>query len=54
MHFIWQPGQESSGLAMSRAFDDYYIKDCGVITAPKATQRRTGSNDQFVIIATIG
>jgi hypothetical protein len=39
---------------MSREFDDYYIKDCGVILAPKATQRRTGNNDQFVIIATTG
>jgi hypothetical protein len=23
VHFIWQPSQESSGLAMSRSFDDY-------------------------------
>jgi hypothetical protein len=48
--FVWQPRQESSGLAMSRAFDDYYIKDCGIISTPKVTQRRTGSNDQFVIL----
>jgi hypothetical protein len=26
---------------MSRAFDDYYIKDYDVILAPEVTQRRT-------------
>jgi hypothetical protein len=44
VHFVWQPSQESSVLAMSRAFDDYYIKDCGVILAPEVTQR-TDNND---------
>ena len=39
---------------MSRTFDDYYIKDCGVISAPEVTQRRTDSNDQFVILAPVG
>jgi hypothetical protein len=41
VHFVWQSNQESSGLAMSRAFDDYYIKDCGFISVPEVTQRRT-------------
>jgi hypothetical protein len=41
VHFIWQPSQKSSVLAISRAFDDYYIKDCGVISASEVTQRRT-------------
>ena len=45
VHFIWQPSQESSVLVMSRAFDDYYIKDCGVILATEVTQRRTDNND---------
>jgi hypothetical protein len=45
VHFIWQPSQESSVLTMSRMFDDYYIKDCGVILAPEVTQRRTDNND---------
>jgi hypothetical protein len=53
VHFVCQPDQESSGLAMSRAFDNYYIKDCGVISAPEVTQRRIDSNDQFAILATI-
>jgi hypothetical protein len=39
---------------MSRAFDDYYIKDCGVISASEVTQRRIGSNDQFVILVVVG
>jgi hypothetical protein len=38
---------------MSRRFDDYYIMDCDVISAPEVMQRRTDSNDQFVILATV-
>jgi hypothetical protein len=53
VHFVWQPNQESSILAMSRAFDDYYIKDCGVILASEVTQRSTDNNDQFVILAAV-
>jgi hypothetical protein len=45
MHFVWQPSQKSSGLAMSCAFDNYYIKDCGVISALEVTQRKTDNND---------
>jgi hypothetical protein len=45
VHFIWQPSQESAVLTMPRVFDDYYIKDCGVISALKVTQRRTDNND---------
>jgi hypothetical protein len=37
-----------------RTFDDYYIKDCGVISALKVTKKMTDSNDQFVILATVG
>jgi hypothetical protein len=38
---------------MSRAFDDYYIKVCGVILAPEVTQRRINNSDQFVILTTV-
>jgi hypothetical protein len=38
---------------MSRTFDDYYIMNCDVISAPEVTQRRTDNNDQFVILATV-
>jgi hypothetical protein len=39
---------------MSRAFDDYYIEDCGVILASEVTKRRTDNNEQSVILATVG
>jgi hypothetical protein len=54
VHFVWQPSQESSVLAISRAFDDYYIKDYGIISVPEVTQRRTDNNDQLVILVTVG
>jgi hypothetical protein len=54
VHFVCQPSQESSILAMSRAFNDYYIMDYGVISAPEVTQRRTDNNDHFVILPTVG
>jgi hypothetical protein len=54
VHFVLHPSQESSVLGMSRAFDDYYIEDCGVILALEVTQGRTNNNDQFVILATVG
>jgi hypothetical protein len=54
VHFVWQPSQELSVLAMSRAFDDYYIKDCGVISAPEVTQMMTDNNDQLVILVVVG
>lgn len=54
VHRVWQPSRESPGLAMSRAFGDYCVKDCGVISTPEVTQRRIGASDQFVILATDG
>ena len=54
VHRVWQPNRESPGLAMSRAFGDYCIKDCGVISVPEVTQRRITSGDQSVILATDG
>ncbi|ONM58288.1 putative protein phosphatase 2C 33 [Zea mays] len=39
---------------MSRAFDDYYIKDSGVISVSGVTQRRTDNNDESVILAIVG
>jgi hypothetical protein len=36
-----------------RAFDDYYIEECGVILTPKVTQRRIDNSDQFVILTTV-
>jgi hypothetical protein len=47
VQFVWQPSQESSVLAMSCTFDDYYIKVCGVILVPEVKQRRTDRNDHL-------
>nr|BAK07762.1 predicted protein [Hordeum vulgare subsp. vulgare] len=54
VHRVWLPDREAPGLAMSRAFGDYCVKDCGVISAPEVTQRRVTARDQFVILATDG
>jgi hypothetical protein len=37
VYYVLQPSQESSGLAMSHAFDDYYIKDYGVMSVLEVT-----------------
>ncbi|KDP23431.1 hypothetical protein JCGZ_23264 [Jatropha curcas] len=54
VHRIWLPNEESPGLAMSRAFGDYCIKDFGLISVPEVTQRNITSEDQFVVLATDG
>ncbi|KAL3508129.1 hypothetical protein ACH5RR_033511 [Cinchona calisaya] len=54
---VWMPNGntlEGPGLAISRAFGDYYIKDFGLISDPELTQRRITSRDQFAILATDG
>ncbi|KAJ6876689.1 hypothetical protein NC651_029634 [Populus alba x Populus x berolinensis] len=54
VHRVWQPDAESPGLAMSRAFGDYCVKNFGLISVPEVTQRHLTSEDQFVILATDG
>ncbi|XP_062081897.1 probable protein phosphatase 2C 34 [Humulus lupulus] len=54
VHRVWMPDQESPGLAMSRAFGDYCVKDFGLISVPEVTQRNLSSRDQFVVLATDG
>ncbi|XP_059630286.1 probable protein phosphatase 2C 34 [Cornus florida] len=54
---VWMPNGETPsgpGLALSRAFGDYYIKDFGLISEPEVTQRTITSRDQFAILATDG
>ncbi|OVA12918.1 Protein phosphatase 2C (PP2C)-like domain [Macleaya cordata] len=53
-HRVWLPAEETPGLAMSRAFGDFCVKDFGVISVPEVTQRSISSKDQFVILATDG
>ena len=54
VHRMWLPDEESPGLAMSRAFGDYCIKEYGLISVPEVTQRNISSKDQFVVLATDG
>ncbi|KAL6557929.1 hypothetical protein OROMI_018279 [Orobanche minor] len=51
---VWLPHVDSPGLAMSRAFGDYCIKDFGIISVPEVTQRQITSTDQFIVLATDG
>lgn len=51
---MWLPDEETPGLAMSRAFGDYCIKEYGLISVPEVTQRNITSKDQFVVLATDG
>ncbi|EXB56797.1 putative protein phosphatase 2C 73 [Morus notabilis] len=54
VHRVWLPDAESPGLAMSRAFGDYCVKDFGLISVPEVTQRHITNRDQFVVLATDG
>ncbi|XP_031276001.1 probable protein phosphatase 2C 34 [Pistacia vera] len=54
VHRVWFPNEESPGLAMSRAFGDYCLKEYGLISVPEVTQRHITSKDQFVVLATDG
>lgn len=54
VHRVWRPDEESPGLAMSRAFGDYCVKDFGLISVPEVTQRHITSRDQFAVLATDG
>ncbi|GER25646.1 protein phosphatase 2C family protein [Striga asiatica] len=55
---VWMPSSGQSvkgpGLAVSRAFGDYFIKGFGLISEPEITLRYITSRDQFVILATDG
>ncbi|KAJ7955155.1 putative Protein phosphatase 2c [Quillaja saponaria] len=51
---VWMPNQETPGLAVSRAFGDYCVKDFGLISVPDVTHRNLTSGDQFLILATDG
>ncbi|XP_057433592.1 probable protein phosphatase 2C 34 [Lotus japonicus] len=51
---VWMPNGRKAGLAISRAFGDYCLKDFGIISVPEVTQRNLNPMDQFVILATDG
>ncbi|XP_020238497.1 probable protein phosphatase 2C 34 [Cajanus cajan] len=51
---VWMPNGKTPGLAISRAFGDYCLKDFGLISVPDVTQRKLTTRDEFVILATDG
>ncbi|XP_047316765.1 probable protein phosphatase 2C 34 [Impatiens glandulifera] len=58
---VWMPpnkqrnGSSGPGLAISRAFGDYFIKDFGLISEPDFTMWNINtSKDKFIILATDG
>ncbi|KAK7294778.1 hypothetical protein RJT34_17674 [Clitoria ternatea] len=51
---IWMPDDDCPGLAMSRAFGDFCLKDYGLISAPDVFYRKITQQDQFVVLATDG
>jgi len=51
---VWLPHEFLPGLAMSRAFGDFLLKDYGIIAVPDVSHRRLTSKDQFIVLATDG
>lgn len=51
---LWMPDDDCPGLAMSRAFGDFCLKDYGLIAAPDVFYRKLTTQDEFVILATDG
>ncbi|CAJ1972750.1 unnamed protein product [Sphenostylis stenocarpa] len=52
---VWMPNNGSSpGLAMSRSFGDFLLKDYGVIAIPEISYHPLTSSDQFIVLATDG
>ncbi|KAH7280453.1 hypothetical protein KP509_37G068300 [Ceratopteris richardii] len=51
---VWLPYENTPGLAMTRAFGDFVVKDYGVISVPEVTHRRITKNDKFIVLATDG
>ncbi|RDY14029.1 putative protein phosphatase 2C 75 [Mucuna pruriens] len=52
---VWMDNNENShGLAMSRAFGDFMLKDHGVIAIPDISYHPLTSRDQFIVLASDG
>lgn len=54
VHRVWRPEQDSPGLAMSRAFEDFCLKDFGLISVPEICYRKLTAKDEFLVLATDG
>ncbi|KAL5062743.1 hypothetical protein RYX36_024480 [Vicia faba] len=51
---VWLPKVDSPGLAMSRAFGDFCLKNFGLISVPEVAYHRLNNQDQFVVLASDG
>ncbi|XVF89118.1 hypothetical protein PTKIN_Ptkin19aG0104900 [Pterospermum kingtungense] len=51
---VWLPHEDSPGLAMSRAFGDFLLKNHGIIAIPDIFYHHVTPNDQFIVLATDG
>ncbi|MCD7465112.1 hypothetical protein HAX54_000573, partial [Datura stramonium] len=51
---VWLPHEDVPGLAMSRAFGDFMLKDYGIISKPDVSYHHISPNDQFLVLATDG
>lgn len=51
---VWLPNVDAPGLAMTRAFGDFCLKDYGVISVPDVSHHRLTEKDEFVVLATDG
>ncbi|CAL5429258.1 unnamed protein product [Camellia sinensis] len=48
---VWLPHEDSPGLAMSRAFGDFLLKNHGVTAIPDLSYRHLTPNDEFLVLA---
>ncbi|XWS17658.1 hypothetical protein CRYUN_Cryun33cG0086500 [Craigia yunnanensis] len=51
---VWLPHKDSPGLAMSRAFGDFLLKNHGIIAITDLFYHHVTPNDQFIVLATDG
>ncbi|KAJ4772116.1 Protein phosphatase 2C family protein [Rhynchospora pubera] len=54
IHRLWLPEDDSPGLAMSRAFGDFCLKEFGLIATPEVSHRILSAKDEFLILASDG
>lgn len=51
---VWLPDDDFPGLAMTRAFGDFCLKDYGLISQPELTYRKLSVRDEFIVLASDG
>eukprot|EP00250_Pteridium_aquilinum_P013351 c21286_g1_i1 orf=388-1695(-) len=51
---LWVPHANTPGLAMSRAFGDFCLKEYGLIATPQISHRKLTEDDEFIVLATDG